>query len=98
MQQDSVTPIVDAGLHEIVKMDATIISEPGLTISLLPTPGHTIKVHLSWLRNRAPCKPHFVLIRYFCACFEVSVRILCLHPFLPEVSEHVIIRDECTDV
>ena len=39
---DSIAPIVDAGLAEIVESDAVLIDEPGeARVVLMPTPGHT---------------------------------------------------------
>ena len=40
---DSITPIFEAGLAEIVASDAVLIDEreAGVKVSLMPTPGHT---------------------------------------------------------
>lgn len=41
IQQDSITPVVEAGLSDLVDTDATLVNEPDVKISLVPTHGHT---------------------------------------------------------
>ena len=67
---DSIAPIVDAGLAEIVESDAVLIDEPGeARVCLMPTPGHT-PGHVS-VRIETPDQTALITA-------DVSSRALCL--------------------